>query len=692
MHGFTDCFDDAPLAKRTTLGRHGEVERAVTDVEGVIGIDHGALRIKPMIDQRWGRAGVVYGPIERRSGLLFAVLILNGHNTSQSEPLSDSFVRRLIRWLQGHTTSRAAIARRLEGWLRYPRKRVLMRQLRSWWHMARAEFDPLDENLAVGWFAAAELATPAPAGSLFVMHAARGDNGELWVRIGPSFATVASGVQNVPMCYAIVLRDVGAAYYIASLPRAHATAPLPRFRPLAIDATDTTPILHAGIHQAVLGQVGFRVDSRVYGVQVEPVEALAAWYGTAHAADRLWGSGRLDGRTAEIGGGWDDSAGSFELEPSGVRATGKAGVAILRPPSATGLVHVRITGIDDDSEGGPMLRFGDGGSHIRLAISTSRVRLVAVSEGSEVVLADDTSEPIVDSEHQVQVLDDGCHIRATLDGRSLFGGRPILVRGGGGQAVGLHASAGCTMTFDSFEAHPTEVDLSDALRLEPPWFAQGDDLVARDDFSGEGEHHLAGRSTPVGGRTWRRDIGAGRIVTIGGRAVVDASVDRPNPGETIYTIPCLPDHEVIDVAVDVTPPGTGPGSGERGRGGLVLWQDRSNYLVISMYVDDSYDGASIAIFSHLDGFEDIYDAVWSMVGTKIYWGRTHRLRVASDGEHVLVWIDDEPVLYRRVSDLYPQRSPMLISRVGIAANWEWGDDTGTAFGDFVVLATHRGTS
>ena len=59
------------------------------------------------------------------------------------------------------------------------------------------------------------------------------------------------------------------------------------------------------------------------------------------------------------------------------------------------------------------------------------------------------------------------------------------------------------------------------------------------------------------------------------------------------------------------------------------------------------------------------------------WGRRSTLRVASDGDHVAVRLDGQPVLYRRVRDLYPWASPLSISRVGLAVNREWGDDTGT---------------
>ena len=71
------------------------------DREGVIGIDNGALRIKPLIHPGWGRAGIAYGPFERRNGRTLAVFMVNCHNTSQAENLKESFRDRFDRWLRG---------------------------------------------------------------------------------------------------------------------------------------------------------------------------------------------------------------------------------------------------------------------------------------------------------------------------------------------------------------------------------------------------------------------------------------------------------------------------------------------------------------------------------------------------------------------------------------------------------------
>jgi hypothetical protein len=88
-------------------------------------------------------------------------------------------------------------------------------------------------------------------------------------------------------------------------------------------------------------------------------------------------------------------------------------------------------------------------------------------------------------------------------------------------------------------------------------------------------------------------------------------------------------------------------------------------------------------FFHIDGFEEIYDAVWTNVGDRIYWGKPYNLRATFDGTHYLAFVDGEPVLYRAMTDVYPDIKPLKINRVGIVANWEWGNDTGSIFENFV---------
>ena len=118
----------------------------------------------------------------------------------------------------------------------------------------------------------------------------------------------------------------------------------------------------------------------------------------------------------------------------------------------------------------------------------------------------------------------------------------------------------------------------------------------------------------------------------------------------------------------------------------MFWQDTGNYLSVSTWLDDAYNGASISVFPKRLGFEELYDAVWTNVGDQVPWGKPFRLRVALDSDRFVVLIDNEPVMQRALTDLYPDDPPLRIARVGLAVNWEWGNDTGSTLKNFTARA------
>ena len=100
-------------------------------------------------------------------------------------------------------------------------------------------------------------------------------------------------------------------------------------------------------------------------------------------------------------------------------------------------------------------------------------------------------------------------------------------------------------------------------------------------------------------------------------------------------------------------------------------------------MDDSY-GFSISTFFHVDGYEELYDAVWTNVGRRIYWAVPFTFRVVFDGKRFLAFVNGEPVLYRALSDIYFDWDQLKINRTGIVSNWEWGNDTGSVFRNFAA--------
>jgi hypothetical protein len=159
---------------------------------------------------------------------------------------------------------------------------------------------------------------------------------------------------------------------------------------------------------------------------------------------------------------------------------------------------------------------------------------------------------------------------------------------------------------------------------------------------------------------------------------VRATVQEANPGRTFYTLPWA-GAGFADLEVTIRPPGQGRGDDHNCCCGLVFWQDHDDYISFTAWTLDSYEGASVVALPKRHGFEELYDAVWTMVLKEIDWGKPFRLRVAFDGEHFTVYVNGEPVTQRALTDIYPDDPPLHITRVGLAVNWEWGDDTGSRF-------------
>ncbi len=665
----------------------GKVRKGI-DKEGIIGIDNGALRIAPLIEPGWGRAGIAYGPFERRNGRTFAVFMVNCHNTSQSENLRESFRDRFDRWLRGpELYSRM---QRAWQWLLSRRKGRMLRQWRWWRHISAsaAPVPRIDENLAIGWFASEVPADPLSEGNGLIMHATGAENGELWARVGGSMLPTIRSIQNLQIHYVVVLRERGAAYYASSVEGANGLGTYPNMRLLAIDAFNDEPSVHAGVFQAALGQIGFRLDTRIYGTRVTDIAEWGSWFGTAHAADRLEGSGVLSGSAADIGGSWHVGAGRFERTAEGAAAVEDGSLAVLRADQPSGLVHVVIQGGSHDARAaGLVWRHADPDNYWQLTASAQGCELTLHEAGSSSTIArTDAVRLEVNKLHALQVADEGNRFSLFLDGMLLFGKRFVDDRLSRATGVGIAVSAAHTgVRWTRFEAHPMECRLPTALDQGRPWWRLGEKDIVADDFEGPAGD-LDGRPTAIGSQVWRRIIGDGHIdITGSGSARFRASPTQRSPGRLAYTVDW--NHpEFTDLEVEITPSGTGPGQGQHGLCGFILWQDPDNYVMLNIWRNEVYDGASISTFFQLDGFEDLYDAIWANVGNRVYWGRPHRLRITFDGMHYMAFVDDEPVLYRALTDVYPDAKRLQIRRVGLLGNWEWGTDTGSEFRRFRARA------
>lgn len=681
---YRDDFGD-PAASLPPLA--GEPGRRLVDVEGIAGLDNGAVRFAPPLRQGWGRAALAYGPWERRDGLTLAAYLLNGHNTAQVEPLPDSLKARFDRWLRASEQDSRRM--RLRAWLRSGRVRRTLRAFRWWWNLRKEQrsVPRLDENLAVGWYARPAPNDPVGVGAGFVMHATGGENGELWVRAGAAMQPVLRAVPDVPLALVVMLRGRGALYCAGATPPGCGLPAYPWVRPLAIDTQSDETLVNGVVTPGAWGQIGFRIDTRVHAVHVAAPAAFAAWCGPAVAADRLTGeAGEPDGGLqAERGGAWEPSGDDFRRGPNGLVADGP-GALLLRPAAAEGigLVHVLVSNAGEGGAG-ILARAADADNCVRVTLARGSCAAHELVNGVATLLAEGQDLPPANGAVRA--------LQLTLDGRRLavaVDGKPVLEAlttrtPCEGDGVGLHA-ADAQVTFRDFEAQPARLFLPPELRATRLAVPAGEDELAADAFAGPARP-LDETTTSDGGLAWSRRIGRGRIeLTGGGAARVVATAREPNPGRTAFTLPWR-STRMADLAVTMTIPGTGPGEWHKPRGGFLFRQDDDNFLIVSLWRGDEYPGASLSSFFNFRGFEDTYDAVWSNIGRRAWYGEQVRLRVAFDGNVFLAELDGRPVLYRRLTDFYADAQPLVINEVGLVANWEWGNDTGTVFRDFRARGT-----
>jgi hypothetical protein len=644
---FTD--DRAPGTVVGSLGPSG-ARRLGVDRECRIAIDNGALRMRPLEQPGWARQGIGYGPFESAPGLVFAAHVLNGHNASQTFYFPETRKQRLRRVLSDFRHRR-------------PRRQH---------HY---------ENLAVGLFPGPAVDDPLRNAHSFVIHAATADNGELWTAHRGRPARAVRGLLNVPFVFVVGLREQGAAYYLSSVPGATGAGPYPLVRPVGIDPEPAGGPFTAGLQQRILGEVGYSVDTRAYGSEVAVVEAWSSWYGTALEADRLVGAGEpLGGREAERGGRWQADP-TVRVAAHGATVDAAArGAARLDVGEPAGLLHLWAARGRRPGTVEVRWRASGDGSHVAVRLSDRGCEVRAqAADGSSTVLA---SDPTIwlrrGTPAAVQVLDDGSRLSVQVDGQ-LVASTWMAAPSFDGSEIGLVLDGGVTVR--DLEVHPRLIALPQELDCGAPWVPPPSGEAVDERFSTDATGR-GGAATLIDLDGWRRDEGEGMIDLVDGRACVRASVAEPSPGRTIFTRP-WDDHAFADLDLEMTMPGTRRGEGHKGRCGVVFWQDADNYLVVNLYLDDDFDGASISTFYHLGGKENMYDAVWTLV-RGVVWGQRCTLRTVFDGERFVASTNGEPGLVRALRDIYPDAPRLRIERVGIIVNEEWGDDTGSLLPRFTA--------
>ncbi|MFN0091977.1 MAG: hypothetical protein ACKVWR_17180, partial [Acidimicrobiales bacterium] len=371
-------------------------------------------------------------------------------------------------------------------------------------------------------------------------------------------------------------------------------------------------------------------------------------------------------------------------EPPASAPARPARTLLLDPGEPSGLVHAFLSG----RAALAVRAFGPGDGWF-LTLDRTRATLEHRQEGQVVLRREGETPRLPDpAGSSVQVLDDGEELRVSVNGEAVFDG-PVPAGEPAASGVGLLLGPDLAWgAAQRLEAHPRAVACPPELALSGRPTPSGREVLRRDEFDGEGV--LAGRA--VGDAAWECSMGAVEYRVEGGAAVVQA---RPRPGRlrrllavlaplgerSAYTV-SWEKAELADLTARILPPGEGRGEGAASRAGLVFWQDRRNYVIVAAWLDDSYGGAAISQFMCLDGYEELYDVVWTNVGDRITWGRAFELRCSFDGDLVTTWLDGEPVLQRALTDVYPKADRLRIARVGVAGNWEFGWDTGSRFLSF----------
>lgn len=663
------CAPGRTLGTRSSCG----ARRYGVDTESVLAVDHGALRLQPLLRDGWGRQGVVYGPFSAARGLALAVAVLDGHPASHAGDLGHGLGARLRTWLRAGGSHSAR--RQLWRWLLSGQRRLSLRQIWLWALRAPALYRgaPLDENFAAGWFSSPRTRRPQRAAVAFVVRSLGPHNGELLVRVGGESLPVVSPLPSVPLLLVVIHQGGRTLYAAACQERVRGLPRLPLLRPLAVTREPPPPRAYAGLQQSCLGQIGFRADSRVYGVRVSSWESELPGL---VLSDSLRGRGPLEGPAGEAV--WRSGGGGFERGPEGARGVQRGAWCAVEWPRSAALVHVVL----GEAQARPVVLFGDaerGQCFALLLRKRHRVLKKRVGGLWQEVARDEAHRSA--GEVALQLQQEGGTTWIVCDGRRAFGG-PVALREL--TRVGFwatRAEGGCVRDLDVFSS----TTLPEELSVPLPSVAECSLPLLVDDFVGQAPD-LHGREL-ASGRVWRKEYGPLRIALDpeAGGAVVCGGRGLAARGRTVYTLPWSAPG-AAELEIRVRPPGERQGEGHEGRAGLVFWQDADNYVVVATWLHDRYAGASISSFYCLGGFEDIYHAVWANVGRRVRWGTPYALRVRFDGQRFTAWLDGEAVLYRALSDVHARIERLAIHRVGIVANWEWGNDTGSVFERFQASA------
>ncbi len=609
--------------------------RMGADVEGVISVRNRALRFAPLVEPGWGRCGYSTEPLLLVPGTVARVGVMNAHPSSETLPL-EPLRTRLSVWVRGSGTD--PLPRRIAGLVSGRRRETHRRRLRRWFrhhHDGHRRF-PASINQLVGFFDASTIDGPRSAIAAIATRPLGPRNGGFSLAVGALDLRqqLVDGLANAPHELVFVVRD-DTVLLAASGLGGSGLAAAPDATPLGVVHRTLSGPVSLGVHQSVVSQHGFSIDTVVDRFELRHE---ARW------ADRFAGS----------------SAGAVDVE----------GRRTFELPQAAGLIDLCVDVVDDREVS--MTWPGKAGGVRTLVVGTTRVRLTVDGRAVERPLAPASSRHLSVNELEGR-------LRIHVDGQTLI---DVAVDAPGpGSLVVETTSSGRDAAPDTdalpsvvrrLEIFGREIDLGTVVGRS--WPSIGGEPEIFDDFTGPDSPDLEHRGGPI---PWARVLGSTPIGTRDGRATIRG----PLTERTVYLTPWS-DPRGADVEVLIEPPEAIPGVLPRCRGGLVAGTGPDDLIIVNGWIDQSYGGGSISSFVRLGGREEVFDAVWANVGSALAWDRPFRLRLITDGMRYRVLLDGRTVLARSLLDIYPWAEPLALRQVGIVANWEWGLDTGSRFRDF----------
>jgi len=296
-------------------------------------------------------------------------------------------------------------------------------------------------------------------------------------------------------------------------------------------------------------------------------------------------------------------------------------------------------------------RYRDPEHYLALELTPREVRLSLRLGSEQYVLASTPYTKADQQPHWVQVLDDGQALNISLDGQALFCERPLLE-----PRLGSESGVGVAGQAADLEVHPRQITLPAALSLGKARQAKGRQIAFAPYLNHPAKSLLV---------SWEPTLGPGILTLAEGGLTIEKSGNE----RTLYTIP-WDQAELADLESEILP------VGQQSRAGVCFWQDAQHHLVVALSLD--HNERAVVGMLRFAGYEDPYSKVWSRAPDLLYHGAPVRFRVAFDGEQFQAYLDEEPVLYRALRDIYLGADRLRIHRVGLALSG-WGQDSGSIF-------------